>query len=158
MKLIVEFPVRYGPVARFLVELPDFHGIAVFVQELECFGHFQPIGIPLFDFAEALASVASTPDSARQSLTASFRRLQNLDERKIQVICNCVHLDRGISGLGICFFSRISFRMISDMPYVQHTLGGCRQIIVIASVSPMTTPGGLKAGGHCKINTGLASF
>lgn len=59
---------------------------------------------------------------------------------------------------GFVFFSRISFRMISDMPYVQHTLGGCRQIIVIASVSPMTTPGGLKAGGHCKINTGLASF
>ena len=42
------------------------------------------------------------------------------------------------------FFSRISFQMISDMLYAQHTGGRVSSVVVIASASPMTTPGGIK--------------
>ena len=63
----------------------------------------------------------------------------------------------GLVVRGIAFFSRISFQMISDMLYAQHTGSRVSSVVVIASVSPMTTPGGIKAGGYCKINSGLVS-
>lgn len=57
----------------------------------------------------------------------------------------------------IVFFSRISFQMISDVLYAQHTGSRMSSVVVIAPASPMTTPGGIKAGGYCKINIGLVS-
>lgn len=57
----------------------------------------------------------------------------------------------------IVFFSRISFQMISDMLHAQHTGSRVSSVVVIASASPMTTPGGIKADGYCKINSGLVS-
>ena len=63
----------------------------------------------------------------------------------------------GLVVRGIVFFSRISFQMISDMLYAQHTGSRVSSVVVIASASPMTTPGGIKADGYCKINSGLVS-
>ena len=57
----------------------------------------------------------------------------------------------------IVFFSRISFQMISDVLYAQHTGSRVSSVVVIAPASPMTTPGVIKAGGYCKINIGLVS-
>lgn len=63
----------------------------------------------------------------------------------------------GLVVRGIVFFSRISFQMTSDVLYAQHTGSRVSSVVVIASASPMTTPGGIKAGGYCKINIGLVS-
>jgi len=67
-------------------------------------------------------------------------------------------LTDGLVVLEICLFSRISFQMISDMLYAQHTGRWVSSGHNYRRVSPMTTPGGLKAGGHCKINIELASM
>lgn len=57
----------------------------------------------------------------------------------------------------IVFFSRISFQMISDMLYAQHTGSRVSSVVVIAPAGPMTTPGGIKGRRILKINIGLVS-